>query len=82
MLPLALCYGHGPQLARRARRSAAPTVPVPSKSAGRPGFGPACLHEDEQIDHANSAVVVDVPRALSGGAVEGAVEFFTGDWPD
>ncbi len=29
------CYGHGPQLARRARRSDVPTAPLSSKSAGQ-----------------------------------------------
>ena len=33
-------YGHGPQLARRARRSDAPTLPLPSKSADRRGRCP------------------------------------------
>ncbi|MCZ6739518.1 MAG: hypothetical protein O7C01_07065, partial [Actinobacteria bacterium] len=32
---LPLRYGHDPQLTRRASRSDAPTVPLPSKSAGR-----------------------------------------------
>ena len=35
-----LPHGHGPQLARRARRSDAPTLPSPSKSAGQPLHGP------------------------------------------
>ena len=33
-------YGHGPQLARRARRSDKPTKPLSSKSAGQPSHGP------------------------------------------
>ncbi len=34
-------YGHGPQLTRRARRSVAPTVPLPSSEAKNPRPGRA-----------------------------------------
>ncbi len=60
-----LLYGHGPQLARwarRARRSEVPTLSLPSKSAGQPLHGPQLGQQPEQIGDADGAVGVEIPQ--------------------
>ena len=59
-------YGHGPQLARRARRSDAPTEPSPSKSAAQSLHGPQLASNARRSD---AAAVPSSSRAHGHGRI-------------
>ncbi len=57
------CYGHGPQLASRARRADAPTVPLLSRSCGPPESVP---HTPQS---ASRSSITTVPDSSTDSAV-------------